>query len=254
MLLWCRKTLSGTDMVLDPSSHTHPSCCSWLIHRGRAQALEFCVPTENLAVANQIFATGAAKDSYVAWRGHYPESIPQSPYHTFPRYRLKHDGPLFDFYLVPSDDWRFECVPDNFEYSAQKHLPYPKLHVFAQSLLERQDFHSLEELVDGMDLTEEWGESNLKFEDLGEEYRRWVAGKNEKIRAALPQELKEEALELGTEIYEIDEAPPAFKDIFVRLVKTKEGRIGLEAPLGLNATKYRTKKSADPRTRIRFNV
>lgn len=194
-----------------------------------------------------------AKESYVPWRGRYPESLRQSLYHTFPRYRLNRDGPLFDFYLVPSEDWRFECVPDNFEYSAQKRIPYPKLHLFAQALLERQNVNDLQDLVDGMDLTEEWGEENLRLDDLGEDYTQWVAEKNEKIREALPPDVKAEALELGTEVYELDEEPD-LRDTFLHLVRTKEGRIGLEISRELYATKYRAKGSADPRTQIRFTV
>ncbi len=199
------------------------------------RVLEFCVPSESLVAANEIFVTGLAKDDYTAWRGPRPElerQLSQSLYHTFPRYRLNHDGPLFDFCLVPSDDWRFECVFDNFEYSAQKRIPYPKLHLFAQSLLERQDFNDLQDLVDGMDLTEEWGENNLNLDGSGEEYMRWVAEKSEKIRAALPEDVKEEARELGTEIYELDEDPPKFRDIFLHLVRTKAGRIGLRRRVG----------------------
>lgn len=197
--------------------------------------------------------------SYLAWRGRHPElegRAGQSLYHTFPRFRLNHDGPLFDFQLVPSCDWRFECIQANFEYSAQKQLPYPKLHLFAQSLLERQDLNDLQDLVDGMNLTEEWGDENLRFGDHGAEYTRWLVEKNAKIRDALPQEVKDEVLDgmLGTEIYELDEEPPDFRETFTLLTKTKEGRIGLETPTELYATKYRAKGSPDPRTRIRFHV
>ena len=180
----------------------------------------------------------------------------RSLYHTFPRFRLNHQGPLFDFQLVPSSDWRFECIPDNFEYSAQNELPYPKLDLFAQSLLERQDLGDLQDLVDGMDLTEQWGEENLKFGEHSGEYTQWLAEKNVKIREALPQEVKDEVLNdmLGTEIYELDEEPPDFRETFVHLTQTKEGRIGLETPAELYATKYRAKDSPDPRTLIRFSV
>jgi hypothetical protein len=179
-----------------------------------------------------------------------------SLYHTFPRYRLNHEGPLFDFYLVPSIDWRFDCAPENFEYSAQMHIPYPKLHLFAQSLLERQDTGDLQDLVDGMDLTEEWGEENLKFEDPGAEYTQWVTQKNERIREATPQEVKDDPINVmfGTEVYELPEGPPDFRDVFTRLVRTKSRRIGLESPPGLYVTKYRAKDSPDPRTEIRFDL
>ena len=179
-----------------------------------------------------------------------------SLYHTFPRYRLNHDGPLFNFYLVPSIDWRFNCIPENFEYSAQQHLPYPKLRLFAQSLSERQSVGDLADLVDGIDLIEEWGEENLKLEDPGEEYAQWVAKRNERIRAAMPQEVKDDPIIVmfGTDVYELREGPQEFRDVFTNLVRAKPRRIGLEAPPGLYVTRYRAKDSLDPRTRIRFHV
>ncbi|KAH6838490.1 hypothetical protein B0I37DRAFT_449565 [Chaetomium sp. MPI-CAGE-AT-0009] len=201
-------------------------------------ALEFCVPTEQLAAADSVFSSGPEKENYTAWRGFQPGAearVSGSLYHTFPRYRLNHDGPLFNFYL---------------------HLPYPKLHLFAQSLLERQSVGDLTDLVDGMDLTEEWGEENLKLEDPGEEYAPWVAKRNERIRAAMPQEVKDDPINVmfGTDVYELHEGPPEFRDVFTDLVRTKPRRIGLEAPPGLYVTRYRAKDSPDPRTRIRFHV
>lgn len=221
--------------------------------------MEFCVPTEQLGAAADIFSASPASAKYLPWRGRFPNlegRVGRSLSHTFPRFRLNHDGPVFGFQLVPSSDWRLDCVPENFEYSAQNELPYPKLHLFAQALLERQDLCDLQDLVDGMDLTEEWGEENLRFGKHSEEYTRWLVERNAKIREALPQDIKDEVLQddLGTELYELDEEPPDFRETFVRLVQTKEGRIGLEAPKEWSATKYRTKGSPDPRTLIRFTV
>ncbi len=107
-----------------------------------------------------------------------------------------------------------------------------------------------------MDLTEEWGEENLRFGDHDEDYIRWLVEKNAKIREALPQDIKDEVLEedLGFEFYELDEEPPDFRETFTALVRTKEGRIGLETPAELYATKYRAKGSPDPRALIRFSV
>jgi hypothetical protein len=158
--------------------------------------------------------------------------------------------------LIPSIDWRFDCVPENFEYSAQRGIPYPKLHLFAQSLLERQNRSDLQDLVDGMDLTEEWGEENLNF-DGRDGYVQWVADKNEKIRAALPQRVKDEPFNaaMGTVLYELRTGLPTdFGQVFTHLVRTKEGRIGPEHPPGYFVTKYRAVGSPDPRSEIRFNV
>ena len=236
-----------------------PSLSHGRLSPDSSQTLEFCVPTDQLAAADALFSSGPASTSYTAWRGHHPDAearLPASLYHTFPRYLLNHRRPLFDFYLVPSADWRFDCTRANFEYSAQAHLPYPKLHLFAQSLMERRSFNDLQDLVDGMDLAEAWGDENLRFDDLGEEYARWVADKNDKIRAALPQEVREHpmAVMFGTSMYEVPEGVPKFRGLFVNSVRTKEGRIGIEAPPGQYSTQYREKGSPDPRTLVRFHV
>ncbi len=236
-----------------------------LNHPDPCQTLEFCVPTDQLAAADALFSSGPASTSYTAWRGLHPVAegrLPASLYHTFPRYHLSNDLGfiLFDFYLVPSADWCFDCTPANFEYSAQHHLPYPKLPLFAQSLMERQSLNDFQDLVDGMDLTEAWGEENLRFSDHGEEYAQWVTDKNNKIRAALPRDVKEDPLTLrfGPGIYLLPTRVPNFRERFLEAVRTKEGRIegriGIKAPPGLYATQYRLKGSPDPRTRVRRNI
>ena len=53
-----------------------------------------------------------------------------------------------------------ECTPTAVEYSSNQ-LPYPKLSVYAQSLLDTMNWVDLEDLIDGMDLTLEWGKENL---------------------------------------------------------------------------------------------
>ncbi|SPQ25428.1 53211565-8a32-491b-aebf-ef3f151a1dd8 [Thermothielavioides terrestris] len=220
--------------------------------------IEICVPTEKLADADALISKGTDNASYTAWRGHQPDLEVHrcSLYHTFPRYRLNHEGPEFDFYLVPSEDWRLDCVPENFEYSAQQQIPYPKLHLFAQSLLERQEINDLQDLVDGMDITEEWGEQNLRLDSPGKEYAQWVAAKNAKIRAALPQRIRDDPLNqiCGPGMYDMDEEFVAFRDVLAHIVRTKEPRARLQFPCGTYATKYRAKGSPDPRTTIRFHV
>lgn len=41
-----------------------------------------------------------------------------------------------------------------------KGLPFPRLDVLAQSLIEIMEYVDLADLVDGMNLTEEWGLEN----------------------------------------------------------------------------------------------
>lgn len=100
------------------------------------------------------------------------------------------------------------------------------------------------------------GRENLKLEDPGEEYTQWVAKKNQGIRAAMPQEVKDDPINLmfGTDDYELREGLPEIRDVFTDLVRAKPRWIGLEAPPGLYVTRYLAKDSPDPRTRIRFHV
>jgi hypothetical protein len=62
-------------------------------------------------------------------------------------------------------------------------IPYLKLQHFAQSLLDKQNYADLEDLVDGMDLCEAWGEENLQLDHVPIEY---INRKNELIYETLP--------------------------------------------------------------------
>lgn len=63
--------------------------------------------------------------------------------------------------------------------------PYPNLEVFAQSLLDTQRLVDLTDLVDGMNLTEEWGEQHLDLDKTSDVL--YAEKKNEKIRASVPR-------------------------------------------------------------------
>lgn len=76
----------------------------------------------------------------------------QSMVHIYLRFKVR--GVSCSFILMSSDDYHFDCCPSAIERSYLS-LPYPKLEIFAQSLLEIRDLVSLTDLIDGMDLTEE---------------------------------------------------------------------------------------------------
>lgn len=87
------------------------------------------------------------------------------------------------FVVVPSYAYHIDCTLDQIEYSASG-MPYPKLPAFAQSLIETYNIVDLDDLIDGMDLTNEWGQENL---DLHSEYDTdWWAWKNEQLRSHAP--------------------------------------------------------------------
>lgn len=87
----------------------------------------------------------------------------QSLRHTRPTFILK--GVYFVFILVPASDYFIDPSPDCCELSI-KGIPYPKIHLFARSLLVLQNESDLCDFIDGMDLDRDWGESNLDFDNL----------------------------------------------------------------------------------------
>jgi hypothetical protein len=101
-------------------------------------------------------------------------------YHTFPLFKLK--GFVLWIQLVPSSDAHITCQPASFERS-YKGLPYARLDIFAQSLLDTHDLVDLNDLVDGMDLSLEWGNENLELDGTNDV--AWAERKNEAIRASV---------------------------------------------------------------------
>ncbi len=93
--------------------------------------------------------------------------------HLFPRFKLI--GVAVFFVLMSSEACHIPCTFEYLEHSKNQ-IPYPKLHVFAQSLLDTRNFVDLDDLIDGMDLTLEWGEANLLLDgNIDAEWGRWRA-------------------------------------------------------------------------------
>lgn len=74
-------------------------------------------------------------------------------------------GVCFYFILIPASDYFIDPSLDCCELSI-KGIPYPKIHLFARSLLVLQYPSNLCDFIDGQDLDKEWGESNLDFDEL----------------------------------------------------------------------------------------
>lgn len=165
----------------------------------------------------------------------YPESI----LHTFPRFHLK--GVHFTFYLALSSDWLISCDESNCEKSWMG-LPYPKLEHLAKSLLETQRWVDLEDLVDGMNMSEEWGEQHLDLDrTLNVDYAR---KKNEKIRATVAETP-------FSDLMEINEDPAPLRPIWQEIVGNKKQRIGDELPKDQYLTRFFPVGGGDPRLKRR---
>jgi hypothetical protein len=97
----------------------------------------------------------------------YKATMPRIPFQTvrmhclFPRYSCVALG-IF-FVLTTSQATHIQCTPENIEHSPMG-LPYPKLAIYAQSLVDTQNVADLDELVDSQDLTLEWGCQNLALD------------------------------------------------------------------------------------------
>jgi hypothetical protein len=167
------------------------------------------------------------------------EPVPSSLRHTFPRFKKR--GVAFFFTLYPSEDCHFACKPSNIEYS-RNNLPYPKLHIFAQSLLDTNDLVDLQDLVDGMDLSEEWGEQHLDLEGTNDV--EWAERKNEKIRASVPVTDTSCMLEVFGAAFNK-------RETWKEIVGRKSHRIGVELPKEYFATRFRGKNMGDPRSEDR---
>lgn len=189
-----------------------------------------------MSEASQLFISSPL---YEPWPVNPP--YPQSINHTFPRFHLI--GVHFVFYLVPSSDRLIKCDEEYCEKSSSG-LPYPKLECLAQSLLDRQRWVDLEDLVDGMNLGEEWGEEHLDLDRTSNvEYAR---RKNEIIRATIPETP-------FSELMEMNEHPVALRPIWQEIIATKKRRIGVEMDKDLQETRFFPVGAEDPRLQKRTN-
>lgn len=159
-------------------------------------------------------------------------SQPRSLIHTCPLFKLKYSA--FTFLLVPASEPFIDCDSDKCERSYGG-TPYPKLEHFAQSLLDTQNYAGLEDLVDGMDLDEEWGYANLDLSQVPIEY---IKRKNELIcesRPGLPGLMASLSLS------------PDPRREWTRAVRGKVPRMTPKCSEAIYATRFRLKGSPDPR-------
>jgi hypothetical protein len=198
-----------------------------------AQDWAICVPTEKLDSASSLLNSEPFSNLYEPCA---PRAVqPHSLLHTFPFEKRK--GQVLWIQLVPAWDCHFECAPSNFERD-HTGLPYPRLEVLAQSLLDMNDLVGLTDLVDGMDLSENWGEENLELDGINDIV--WAQRKNEVIRASVPTSH-------GSCLHELSEAAISRRETWLHIVRGKVKRIGLELNKELYSTRFRLKDSQDPR-------
>ena len=124
-------------------------------------------------------------------------------------------------------------------------LPYPKLHLFVQSTIDTRDAVALADVIDGMDLSEQWGFANLDL--TRQEDARWAQWANARM---------EEILKMTSATF-FDRIPTGSFDrkaIWQDSVARKQSRGGWKYPKKLYATRFRMHGSQDPRTKERTRV
>lgn len=193
------------------------------------------IPTDSLPKATAIFA--GLDDVYKPWKPCGPQL--RSLIHTYPRFKQK--GLTFTFYLVPGDEYFISGFDETILERSTSDIPYPRLDVLVQSLIDTQRWADVEALIDGMDLSEQWGEQHLDLEDPDDAERAYIKTKNDRIMASC-DDYPEVRPIYGT----LSEEPREKKKQWRGLVSRKRHRIGL-GDKHLYATQYRLKGSCDPR-------
>ncbi|KLJ06478.1 hypothetical protein EMPG_10125 [Blastomyces silverae] len=197
---------------------------------------EICVRRDMLEIASTLLKSEPHIRTYEPAPAHSTQLF--SMIHTYPRFKVR-DLHLF-FVLTPDDDYHFNCSSSNIERSYLG-LPYPKLQLHAQSLLDSHDLVSLTDLIDGMNLTEEWGQQNLDLSNSQDIV--WAKRKNREIQEIIPD--PDESC-----WHEKIEKPFSRAETWAEIVRTKERRLGDECPRETWATRFRAHNSEDPRIEL----
>ncbi|KAI1444747.1 hypothetical protein F5Y02DRAFT_389045 [Annulohypoxylon stygium] len=201
---------------------------------------EICVPTDCFEKASAMFTVTPLSETYEPRNKIQPQI--GSLKHTYPQFALK--GVNFSFFIIPAFEYFLCCEPSKFERSSHN-IPFPKLDCYAQSLLDTQRYLDLTNLIDGMDLSEEWGEEHLDLDKSGE--LEYAKEKNGKIVSSLAEYPNSRPSRLR-------ETPMGLRQKWQTIVRTKQKRIGVEVPGHLYNTRFRTKGSPDPRLREDRNI
>jgi hypothetical protein len=158
--------------------------------------------------------------------------------HLYPRFKFVGLGCFF--ILMASQACHLPCEPENIECS-HTGLPYPRLHVFAQSLLETWNLVDLDDLVDGMNLTLEWGEAILNLKGtISGDWGRWRADALHDGKASadhIPQWCSEPMKRRGT-----------WEEVVSSQAKKNRQR---HKYLDINETRFWKRGQKDPRLRNR---
>ncbi|KND86476.1 hypothetical protein TOPH_08889 [Tolypocladium ophioglossoides CBS 100239] len=205
--------------------------------RGTLEALrewEICVPTDLLERAETLLKSQEYASLYTT----IPPPLPQpaSLIHTYTHFQCV--GLRAYFVLVPSDDIHIDCRPSIFQRSFNG-LPYPRLIILIQSFLDAGDLLSLCDVVDGSNVSEEWGSENLDLE--GDVDLEWIKRKNEAIKQSRMGKYAK-----GAPAGMIHVKCSERRALWESIVRTKGARRGWTQPEEIFSTRFRLHGSPDP--------
>lgn len=203
-----------------------------------SQQWDLCVPTEKFQEAisllkNDPFSQTCQEETIPA------EKI-MSLYDTFPRFRRLGVRGLH-FRILSSYAAHVPCNPSSFRRSKMG-VPYPKLHHFVQGRIDTRDGVDLADVIDGMDIPEEWAVDNLDLSISRDS--RWAEWSNERLKRAQPD----------ATFSLVSTHPINRKADWEKLVRSKQTRMGWKYPKEQYATRFRRHGSRDPTTLDRETV
>ncbi|PYI00858.1 hypothetical protein BO78DRAFT_329029 [Aspergillus sclerotiicarbonarius CBS 121057] len=195
-----------------------------------------CIQDEQFERAVEIFTS---RSDILNPCGPNPFRSPSLLNHKYPRFKAV--GWATFWTLVPGRYCHLVVEPENIEFS-KGDLPYPKLAVYVQSAIDSKNDGLLQELIDGMNLTEEWGGESLDLE--GHTDTQWL---EDRIQAFLDD--GEDPMYIW-----IDPTPVSRRTVWTKMVQGKQKRLGWKYPAERYATRYRKHGSKDPRSVYRPGV
>ncbi|KAF1813840.1 hypothetical protein P152DRAFT_433382 [Eremomyces bilateralis CBS 781.70] len=225
----------GTDEVLEVTQlleNHRITCCiggaSALIFYGAERVRhtwEIIVDSGQLGDAIELLKSPKYASDYL--------TLPAPPFqqrfslpHTYQRFRGSSSN--YDFTLVPSDHSHFSCHKSTICRSVHG-LPYPKLPVLIQSFLDTNNRVALCDVVDGTNVSEDWGLQHLDLSGTNDV--EWALRLNKMSTHPVPP---------------FPTAAIKKLELWKSVVQTKIDRLGWTRPSELFTTQYRLKGSEDP--------
>ncbi|PQK17432.1 hypothetical protein BB8028_0007g06270 [Beauveria bassiana] len=223
-----QKTLNVVRIL---NEHDIPCCCVGVsalkfygANRMRS-TWEICVPADQVTAAENLFRSDDAF-TVLPPKGFCPGSRIDT-YSVFGTRKSHHE-----FLIMPDYDVHLDCRSLDIVHSLRG-VPYPSLKAFAQSCLDRRNQLELCDLIDGSNVSEEWGEENLDLNGVHDvDWVRTMQAKKGSCRRWWPTRPKEK------------------RAIWQDFVRTKEQRLDDSRPPSRYITQYRHIGSKDPWTEM----